>query len=185
MAAMILIVIAGTIVLAGIIVVTASMFRENSKDKDGGMESKEIIVFDGVDVKKLEVGKQKGAMFIAGLEDFGTVIKGKGARHMWRVSFRFLSSERIEKVTFRSKMAIGRKRSDMNSLPALVITDDRLVSGIHCYLIGAQGTLNVQDADSLNHTYLNGHRVEGTKAISNGSVLRIGNTKIRITYEYR
>lgn len=185
MASMILIVAAGTIVLAGIVIALVSILSGNRTGGQGVGPNRNVVVFDGIDTKSLSVGKGKGAIFRPGMDDFGTIIKGGYAKRMWHVHFHFQDTGRTENVTFSNCMAIGRKRSEMGAYRGVEIGDDRLVSGVHCYLIGMKGTLQIKDAGSLNHTYLNEHMVKDITEVPNGSIIRVGHTKMRITYEYR
>ena len=186
---MIVIAAAAIIFLAGMIIVIAGTGSEKrKKGKSGeiaaGTGGREIVE-GGVNTSNLHYGKGAGDDFLAGQMFYGTRVNKNGAVHrMWRVHFEFLGKGRKETVTFRSRMAIGRKMERMRAYPNLVIQDDRMVSSVHCYLIGTRGGLAIQDAQSLNHTYVNGKRVTGQAMIPNGAKIRVGGTDLKVTYEY-
>lgn len=183
---MIVIIIALTIFLTGIIVISAQMFGGENSRKKGSSGGGHVIADGGVDAKDKHFGKKKGADFKAGNKMYGTVISRNGqVHHMWNVYFNFLDSGRREIVIFGTKMAIGRKAESMKAWPYLAIPEDSLVSSIHCYLLSTMEGLAVKDAESLNHTYVNGQRIDERCLLKNGSILRVGRTKIRVTFEYR
>ena len=185
----ILIIIAGTIFLAGILISLGSLTGGGKKKNPGAGDDsgsrRKIVAGDGVDTKKLTYGPEKGAIFDAGQELYGTVYRGGGRRRVWTVRFENLGTGRVDTKTFQTRMAIGRKDKGMKGCPQLAIADDRMVSSVHCFLTGSQGVLMIEDAGSKNHTYLNNRRVEKPSHVSNGSVIRVGQTRLRVTYQYR
>ena len=184
----VVIVIAGTIFLTGIIITLTSSFGggRNGAYRNGKQGTKRRIAVDkGVDTKKLTYGQDKGAIFEAGLEDYGTVYRGGGRHHMWKADFQFLETGRRETISFREKMEIGRQPDIRNHCPFLKIAEDKMVSSEHCALIGRQGILVIRDLNSTNHTYLNERRVNGSVQVPNGSIIRLGRTRMRVTYSYR
>lgn len=185
MATMILIIIGGTIVLAGIVVILVSMIDRNRKEKQNVGTKRGVVVFKGVDTKSLSLGQGNGALFKPGMDDYGTVVHGGGVRRMWHVRVQFLNSGKTQDLVFSNRMAIGRRRSDMKIAACVEIAEDRMVSGVHCYLIGLNGVLYIRDADSLNRTYINDKCVTDNMEVPNGSVIRVGHTKLRVNYEYR
>ena len=182
----IVIVIAATIFFAGIIIVIAQMTVNKNETDIYSFQKEHVITDGGVDAKDLHYGKKKGLDFIAGRDMYGTVIRSNGAAHrMWNACFTFLDNGRKEAVVFRTKMAVGRKREAMKLYPYLEIVDDRMISSVHCYLVGSNKGLVVLDAGSLNHTYVNGMIVNSATSLPNGSELRIGHTRLYVTYKYR
>lgn len=184
---MIIIVIALTVFFAGIIIIIMQTIGGKKDVQGSGYINSHVVTDGGVDVKDMHYGKKTGADFIAGKNMYGTVMSKNGAvHHMWNAYFTFLGSGRREIVVFRKKMAIGRKSDAMKTFPSLEISDDKMISSIHCYLISSREGLYIQDAHSLNHTYVNGKRVtEQLQPVRSGSIIRVGHTEIRVTYEYR
>lgn len=189
MIGIIVIAIAAIIFLAGVIIVIAGSGSEKRKwGRSGGLEigtGRREIVEGGVNTSNLHYGKGAGDDFLAGQRSYGTQVSKNGSTHrMWYAHFEFLGKGRKETVIFRSKMAIGRKEEDMQKYPNLVIRDDRRLSSVHCYLIGTREGLLIQDAESLNHTYVNGNRVKDFMMIPYGAKIRVGGTDLRVTFEY-
>ena len=184
----VVIVIAGTIFLTGIIITLTSAFGgDRNKPYGNGKQGtkRRIAVDKGVDTKKLTYEQDKGAIFEAGQELYGTVYRGGGMHHMWKAEFDFLGTGRKETIAFREKMAIGRVPTSREGYPFLKIEDDKMISSAHCMLIGRQGVLVIRDLNSTNHTYLNEQRVNGMVQVPNGSVIRVGRTSMRVRYAYR
>lgn len=183
----ILIIIAGVVFIAGIIVTLASLFNSNKKTSGGfgyEGEKRKITANGGVSTKKLTYGQEAGAIFEPGLDVYGTVLHGGGRHRMWEAYFEIPETGKRIKVVFPEKMAIGRKKEDMQEYPNLVIPEDKLISGKHCILSGKHGILTIQDAGSLNHTYLNGKKVIKPMQVPNGSLINIGKTNIVVSYIY-
>ena len=167
----VVIVIAGTIFLTGIIITLTSAFGgDRNKPYGNGKQGTK---------------RRKGAIFEAGQELYGTVYRGGGMHHMWKAEFDFLGTGRKETIAFREKMAIGRVPTSREGYPFLRIEDDKMISSVHCMLIGRQGVLVIRDLNSTNHTYLNEQRVNGMVQVPNGSVIRVGRTSMRVRYAYR
>lgn len=172
----------GVVFVAGIAVTVLSM--SGNRNRNGVHNNKRRIVTDGgVSTKKLTYGKEIGSFFEPAMQDYGTVMHGGSKNRMWEADLEILGTGRRQKIFFRHKMAIGRKKEDMMQYPNLEINEDKLISGIHCLLIGGQGCLMIQDEGSLNHTYLNEKRVDSLTVIPNGSIIRVGKTHIKIQYK--
>ena len=91
----VVIVIAGTIFLTGIIITLTSAFGgDRNKPYGNGKQGtkRRIAVDKGVDTKKLTYEQDKGAIFEAGQELYGTVYRGGGMHHMWKAEFDFLGT---------------------------------------------------------------------------------------------
>lgn len=187
MAWMIVIVIALTVFFAGIIVIVMQAPGQKKRNTLGDIAGGgHVIANGGVDVKDLHYGKKKGLDFQADKKMYGTVTSQNGAvHHMWNAYFTFCGSGRRQIVVFRRKMAVGRKPEVMKPLPYLPIPEDRRISAVHCYLIGTEEGLVVRDAQSLNHTYVDGKMVTTPRPIRSGSILRVGHTEVQVVYEYR
>lgn len=93
---------------------------------------------------------------------------------MWIL--RALGSEPAAPLTFRLRpghvRTIGRApRSDF-------VLDAPLVSRLHCrFVVAADGTVEVQDLDTTNGTWVNGERVSRA-CLMEGNVLRIGRVEL-------
>jgi predicted component of type VI protein secretion system len=72
---------------------------------------------------------------------------------------------------------IGRGRDVTLTLP------HPLVSRLHCELFEKNGTLHVRDLESLNGTYVDNRRIEGTSELRPDQLLTIGNVTFRAIYE--
>ncbi len=183
----ILIIVAGAVFIAGIIVTLVSLFNGNGRTAGGsGYEGgkRKITANGGVSTKKLTYGQDAGAVFEPGLNIYGTVFHDGRRHRMWEAYFEIPEAGKRMKIVFPKVMAIGRRKEDMQEYPNLAIPEDKLISGLHCILDGSQGILMIRDAGSLNHTYLNGEKVIEPVQVPNGSLINIGKTNIRVNYTY-
>ena len=80
-------------------------------------------------------------------------------------------------IRFKEPMLVGRG-SDC-SLPIR----HKLVSRKHCEIFEKKGYLYVKDLDSLNGTFIDNERIEGTKVLKPNQLLTIGNITLRALYE--
>src|SRR5947209_19582193 len=81
-------------------------------------------------------------------------------------------------MRLRSEEAIVGRRQDCD-----VRVRSAEVSRRHCLLSYRNGYLSVEDLDSVNGTYLNGHRVTGRQAVRPGDELGIGPVRFTVEYE--
>lgn len=79
--------------------------------------------------------------------------------------------EELEKrfVVTAEGLKIGR------AAPADVILGDARVSRTHCRVDLKDGQVEVTDLNSTNGTYVDGERIEGSRVLEVGSMLRVGN----------
>lgn len=80
-------------------------------------------------------------------------------------------------IRFKEPMLVGRG-SDC-SLPIR----HKLVSRKHCEIFEKKGYLYVKDLESLNGTFIDNERIEGTKVLKPNQLLTIGNITLRALYE--
>ena len=80
-------------------------------------------------------------------------------------------------IRFNEPMLVGRG-SDC-TLPIR----HKLVSRRHCEIFEKNGYLYVKDLDSLNGTFIDNERIDGTKLLNPNQLLTIGNITLRAIYE--
>lgn len=86
--------------------------------------------------------------------------------------------EKEDGFTFR--LTRGSIRTVGRAPRADFIVDAQLVSRLHCRLtVNVDGTLEVQDLDSTNGTYVNGKKVR-RKELKDKDEVRIGRVKLRV-----
>lgn len=71
-------------------------------------------------------------------------------------------------------ITIGRSTEN-----ALVLEEDAYASGQHARIEAGRDGVWVSDLGSTNGTLVNGERVEGRRLLSNGDLLRVGQTELR------
>jgi len=78
---------------------------------------------------------------------------------------------------------LGRKPDQCQ----IVIRGDGFISGAHCRLIVTETTLEVEDLETTNGTFINGERIERARlyGLSAGDVLRLGQTELSVVFEPR
>jgi len=69
----------------------------------------------------------------------------------------------------------------------IVVRGDGFISGAHCRLIVTETTLEVEDLESTNGTFINGERIECARlySLSAGDMLRLGQTELSVVFEPR
>ncbi|HET7816667.1 MAG TPA: TIR domain-containing protein [Sphingomicrobium sp.] len=83
--------------------------------------------------------------------------------------------DRLEKRFIVSQVGLKIGRSP----PADVILADSRVSRSHCMVELADNELQVLDLNSTNGTFVDGERVDGSKVLPVGSVLKVGNISFK------
>jgi FHA domain len=73
-----------------------------------------------------------------------------------------------------AQLTIGRGRQNDISLP-----DDEYASARHARFEPRQDGVWIQDLGSTNGTYLNGARLERPRRLTNGDIVRVGDTDVR------
>jgi len=74
----------------------------------------------------------------------------------------------------------GHVKTAGRSSPADFVMDAPLVSRFHCrFTVGQDGTVEVQDLDSTNGTWVNGERVERA-TLAEGAVVRVGRVELTL-----
>lgn len=76
-----------------------------------------------------------------------------------------------------SDISIGRAQTN-----TLVISDDSLVSSRHAEITERQGVAILVDKGATNGTYLNGSRLVNPEPLSDGDVIVVGRTEIRVYF---
>jgi pSer/pThr/pTyr-binding forkhead associated (FHA) protein len=92
----------------------------------------------------------------------------------------FQTTERSEAGPFVFRLMPGAVKTVGRSTSADFILDAAMVSRFHCRLTaGVNGTIDVQDLQSTNGTFVNDQRVQrGTLAI--GDRLRVGRVELEV-----
>lgn len=72
---------------------------------------------------------------------------------------------------------LGRKADN-----TIVLADDAAISRRHALITHQDGSYLIQDAGSANGTYLNDQRIAEPQPLSNGDVVRLGQTRLTIQF---
>lgn len=109
-----------------------------------------------------------------------TVVIGSNYRNnsVIKVSIRNIGKSSTAYVNICGSIIIGR---DADS-GVYTISGDKMISKRHCELFVNSGKLYLRDLNSANHTYLNGKQVMDPVACKSTDVIKIGNTKLEITF---
>lgn len=136
-------------------------------------------------------GEYQGAVYHQLLDDMNemddTVVQGK---QIVTSSFSFIYIRLYQLYTgkcydsyLENVLQIGRG-SAASDAPALIL-DDPMVSKKHCMLYRRGDQIMIQDLESLNHTYVNGCRIEGAVPINHGDQLSLGKSKYQFQCYYQ
>lgn len=144
--------------------------------RPGKKKTSEVFFLDGADIDSGRLSADNN--FFKGvsgtLDD--TVIMG-GSQKLPRgtaVSIKNHSNNTITRLTIDSELTIGRE--------AAFIVHDKSVSRKHCKIVAEGNRLFLIDLGSSNHTYLNGKMISDKAEIKNSDIIRVGKTKLEITF---
>lgn len=86
--------------------------------------------------------------------------------------------EPVKFVVDKDVFLIGKKLGSVDG----VITFNKTISRVHCKINRTPTGYTVTDLESVNGTYINGHRLESNQAVplSDGDVLRLANTDLKV-----
>lgn len=90
-----------------------------------------------------------------------------------------LANSSSEKVVIKDSLVVGRANEK-----GMYSINDKSVSKNHCSLTVKNRKLYLSDLNSSNHTYLNGIQVRQDAEVHSGDIIKIGNTKLMISYLY-
>lgn len=145
-------------------------------------QQKNILVQNGIDVKKQILGSGKGEYFSGNPNDYDTNYINGPTYSTWRISFQNVESGEVSEFRFRQHMWIGRAILPHGDELRLVLTGDAKVSKNHCLVYESEGRLCLVDQNSKNHTYVNGKKVDKPVFLNNEDIIKIGNTKLKIEF---
>ncbi len=98
------------------------------------------------------------------------------------ISVRFVRMGQNQTKTYLAHIA-GRLSLGRNNEADLSITDDRILSGVHCIFEYRDGGLYVVDNMSTNGTYVNGVPVKKETKLCHDDVLLVGSHEYRICFD--
>ena len=93
------------------------------------------------------------------------------------------------RVPLKSEILIGRQDVSTNAFPDVDLTpysaDEKGVSRRHAQILFCDDELAVQDAGSVNGTFLNGHRLVPyqVEPINSGDVLQLGTLVLQVFFD--
>ncbi|MBU3876611.1 FHA domain-containing protein [Faecalicatena sp. AGMB00832] len=154
---------------------------KEAQRKEYHNQRKNILVQNGIDVKKQMLGSGKGEYFSGNLREYDTNYVNGPIYSTWKISFQNLATGRIYQYRFRKQLQIGRVPVQ-NSDACLVLDGDSKVSKRHCIVYEGEGRLCLADQNSSNHTYVNGTRVKAPVFLNTGDVIKVGDTKLRAEF---
>lgn len=144
-----------------------------------------IFVSNGVDLKTMRYGRQKGDHFYTGQLEDGTVLVKGNSMPVCTIFLTNIMTGREYKKSFRTEVYLGREMTGGLHENKIVIEGDSKISRTHCRIRYLNHQLLIDDLQTPNHTYLNGMQVQGTTIINQNDELRIGETRLNIRYKGR
>jgi ABC transport system ATP-binding/permease protein len=81
-------------------------------------------------------------------------------------------------LTFR--LVPGNIKTIGRATGADFIVDATMVSRVHCRLTAGSGEIELEDLDSTNGTFVNGHRVDGRARVKAGDRIGVGRVELEI-----
>ncbi|MFN2594556.1 MAG: FHA domain-containing protein [Actinomycetota bacterium] len=76
-------------------------------------------------------------------------------------------------IDVSTRVTLGREDADVR-------IDDDQISRVHAEAVNAGDGLEIRDLGSLNGTWVNDKRIEGTTRLRDGDIFRIGATRIAV-----
>lgn len=143
---------------------------------------KHIFVTNGVNIKTLLYGREKGDGFPTDQLEKGTVVISENALPLCTLIAANPMTGKEYKKSFRTEVYIGRAVTADCKDNKIIIEGDNSISKTHCRIRYLNNQLLLDDLNTPNHTYLNGERVIGTAVITQNDELKIGNTRLIIRY---
>ena len=179
---MVLILILLFVTLAAAFVIYRLAAGRADRRREYQNQQKNILVQNGIDIKKQMLGSGKGEYFSGNLREYDTNYINGPKYSAWRISFQNMDSGRIYPYRFTRQMVIGRMPLGQNEEVCLVLEGDSKVSKRHCLIYEGEGVLCLADQNSKNHTYVNGQRADGPVFLHTGDVIRAGDTRLKIEF---
>ena len=142
-------------------------------------QQKNILVQNGIDVKKQMLGSGKGEYFSGNLREYDTNYINGPRYSTWKISFQDMDTGRIFQYRFSRQMTIGRMLPTEKEEVCLVLEGDGKVSKRHCMIYEGEGTLCLADQNSKNHTYVNGKKADSPVFLHTGDVIKAGETRLK------
>ena len=78
-----------------------------------------------------------------------------------------------ERFPVATELTLGRENAD-------IVLDDGEVSRRHAVVRRVDGALEISDASSANGTFVNDARIDGTRRLADGDVVRLGKTSLKV-----
>lgn len=151
-------------------------------NRERGRDEGRIVIQNGVDVDTRRRGTDKGIVFKGAPGIQGTYLIGTTANPVCRVRLSDIQSGEQYQLSFRNVCGIGRSENARGIESFLTIRGDQRISSFHCMIWKKNEKLFIEDAGSKNHTEVNGKRIKGQKQLRCGDVVRIGNTRLKVSF---
>lgn len=87
-----------------------------------------------------------------------------------------MDSSRIFRYPLDNHVIVGRNID----MVQIAVDYSLTVSGQHCEFYVQQNRFFLRDMNSINHTYLNGRRINGASEITSGSIVRLGDVEFDV-----
>lgn len=174
----------GALVLGVIVVVVVRVVKKNNQDIDFVTAPENAYQDVSANQGFSGVAAYQGPVSGAGLgSGFGrqegntAMVWGDPGRTYMLVLTDLNNPARSFEAPLRTSVVIGRSRSGGCQI---VLDYDRSVSHKHCQIRMINGQMRVMDLGSRNGTILNGKRVIQEAVLSSGSILTLGNLRMKV-----
>lgn len=171
--------IVGSILAAAILVaaVTILIIHRRKKAKGNYIQ----INKKGININFGGVGNDKNLAFKGVSGESPTILTGTGrienTYHLYLINQK--SKEKYF-LRFRREIGLGRAESNPGTEGFLSIPGDPRISAFHCSIYGKRGKIYIVDAGSTNHTMINERILKNPEILSDGDVIRMGNTRFEV-----
>ena len=136
----------------------------------------EIHFIGGADTERGYISYDNNFFKGTGNYNQETVLIGKSAS-LGSVSLIVNGTASITLPMYDDQVVIGRSGGQ----GIVAVSQDSMISKMHCRFYRYNGTVYLEDLNSVNHTFLNGSVITAATPVKSGDMIRIGRTELQIT----
>lgn len=176
------------ILAAGSLIAVLLTIRYRNRQQNTVYNKNDLIVNEGIDVETGQMGSNQNKYFrgMSGEIPDTMFIGGQhgqsyaSTNSVSQVIFCNVETGRTVTRELGNYLMIGRSCRQEEYF--LQISENTMVSGVHCCIGREQGMVYLEDCDSRNHTYLNGRQVYQREYIKSGDIVALGPEQYRVTF---
>lgn len=173
----------GIIAILALLVMIYRLWDRESRSHVENTQQKMLVNKWGADVQSGKLGS--GSLFTGyGKEQMDTVcisdnLRGSVPHQQKHIRLTDQIDGHTVEAAFTTDVYIGRHIPKNMSTYAIEIKHET-ISGIHCYIFSNGEEIYIEDKQSTNGTYINGHRITAAHTLHSKDVLRLGSREFLV-----